>query len=106
MHINIHIYIYICNVLQIRSGKSGDEDEYGWGFEIVESGNGEERYPFLWGSANCFSSDNLSDVSVYYLKMFISSHALVLVCLLEKVRYHTHQYTKVMVRLQNEALKS
>lgn len=46
------------------------------------------------------------DNNMYYLKMSISSEDLFWFCfLLGKVRYHMHQYIKMMLRLENEALE-
>jgi len=53
----------------------------------TETGSVEEGY-LLYGDLQLvFLKTTSEDVITYYLKMFISSHALVLVHLLEKGRY-------------------
>lgn len=74
-----------------------------WG---IETGYDEEGYLFHGDLQLVFLKTTFEDVITYYLKMFISSHELILVHLLEKGRYCMHQYIKTMIRLQNESVRS
>jgi len=53
----------------------------------TETWSVEEGYLLYWDLQLVFLKTTSEDVITYYLKMFISSHALVLVHLLEKGRY-------------------
>ena len=64
-------YLYIHDILHIKTGGSVADVEFGWGFQIDETSNG---YPYFYGDLQVVTlTTTFENVNIYYLKTLISS---------------------------------